>query len=161
MKNINDVPILFRREIEAMILAKVYSKLIEKIGQAKAIDLLAEVVASDAIEFGIKCSSNLGENSLESVKKLMESFKSSDALTIEYIEQPNCLLMNVSRCAYAEMYKRLGLSELGFVLSCGRDYWLMKGFNPSILFSRTQTIMQGDYLCDFKFCMDESEQVAK
>ena len=28
---------------------------------------------------------------------------------------------NIVKCKYADMYKELGLAELGFVLSCGRD----------------------------------------
>ena len=35
---------------------------------------------------------------------------------------------NVTRCRYAELYKKLGIRELGFALSCARDFALIKGF---------------------------------
>ena len=43
---------------------------------------------------------------------------------------------NIVKCKYADMYKELGLAELGFVLSCGRDSMLFGGFNPDIKFER-------------------------
>ena len=58
---------------------------------------------------------------------------------------------NVIRCRYAEMYKELGLAELGFTLSCDRDAVLIEGFNPELELVRTQTIMQGAPFCDFRY----------
>ena len=55
------------------------------------------------------------------------------------------------RCKYAEMYKSMGLEELGFDLSCNRDFNLVKGFNKNIRLTRTKTLMQGDDHCNFKY----------
>ena len=60
---------------------------------------------------------------------------------------------NIVRCKYAEMYQALGLSDLGFVLSCDRDAEMFSGFNPDIEFSRTTTIMEGDKHCDFRLSL--------
>ena len=49
------------------------------------------------------------------------------------------------------MYRALGLADLGASLSCQRDYALAQGFNPDIELTRTQTIMEGAPLCDFRF----------
>jgi hypothetical protein len=49
------------------------------------------------------------------------------------------------------MYRRLGLADLGGLLSCSRDAALIDGFNPSIAFARTQTIMEGAPHCDFRY----------
>ena len=43
--------------------------------------------------------------------------------------------------------------DLGHLLSCGRDYALVQGFNPDITFKRTQTIMEGADFCDFRFSL--------
>jgi fumarate reductase iron-sulfur subunit len=59
--------------------------------------------------------------------------------------------MNVTRCRYAEMYKRLGLGDYGHLLSCSRDFAFVEGFNPNIKLTRTQTIMEGADFCDFRF----------
>ena len=49
------------------------------------------------------------------------------------------------------MYESLGLSELGAMLSCGRDAALIEGFNSNISFERTQTILGGASHCDFQY----------
>ena len=49
------------------------------------------------------------------------------------------------------MYTRLGLAELGGLLSCARDAAMIDGFNPEIAFTRTQTIMEGATHCDFRY----------
>ena len=63
--------------------------------------------------------------------------------------------MNVTRCRYAEMYEELGLQELGYMLSCARDFAMIDGFNPRINLTRTQTIMEGANHCDFLFELKE------
>ena len=60
---------------------------------------------------------------------------------------------NIKRCRYAEMYKELGLAELGVVLSCGRDFEMIKGFNPRMTLVRTKTIMEGHDICDFRITL--------
>ena len=57
--------------------------------------------------------------------------------------------MDMTRCAYVDMYKKLGLEELGGVLSCGRDEYLIRGFNPDVEFTRQYTLMSGGPCCDF------------
>ena len=57
----------------------------------------------------------------------------------------------MTRCRYAEMYRALGMVELGATLSCDRDGSLIAGFNPNVRFTRTQTIMAGADHCDFRF----------
>ena len=59
------------------------------------------------------------------------------------------------RCKYAEMYKELGLADMGFIFSCGRDGSMYSGFNENIKLERTQTIMQGAAYCDFRLSIDE------
>ena len=57
----------------------------------------------------------------------------------------------VTKCKFADMYKALGMEELGFVLSCNRDGHIAKGFSSDIEFIRERTIMEGDDYCDFKY----------
>ena len=47
----------------------------------------------------------------------------------------------------------MGVPELGFLLSCGRDFALTEGMSPDMELTRTQTIMQGAAHCDFRFQM--------
>ena len=43
--------------------------------------------------------------------------------------------------------------NLGYCLSCCRDEAFIAGFNPSITLTRTQTIMEGAPVCDFRFML--------
>ncbi len=61
---------------------------------------------------------------------------------------------DVTRCRYAELYEKAEMKELGFCLSCCRDELFTKGFNPRMKLLRTQTIMQGSSLCDFRFILE-------
>jgi len=45
----------------------------------------------------------------------------------------------------------MGLEEIGFDLSCNRDFNLVAGFNKNIKLKRTKTLMQGDSYCDFRY----------
>jgi hypothetical protein len=77
-----------------------------------------------------------------------------NALEIEVIEQgEQAFFFNVTCCRYAELYEKLGLTELGVILSCARDFALIKGFNPKITLIRTQTIMEGAAVCDFRYTL--------
>jgi hypothetical protein len=49
------------------------------------------------------------------------------------------------------MYEEMGIKELGFILSCSRDFPFMEGFNPEIELRRTKTIMEGAECCDFRY----------
>ena len=61
------------------------------------------------------------------------------------------LYYNVTRCRYAEMYRELGIPELGAILSCNRDAALIEGFNPLVQLTRTQTLLGGASHCDFRY----------
>ena len=65
---------------------------------------------------------------------------------------------DVTRCLYAEMYRELGYGDIGTILSCGRDFAFAKGFDPSIELRRTQTIMEGAPVCDFRYRMLEKAE---
>ena len=58
---------------------------------------------------------------------------------------------NVTRCRYAEMYKKMGLGEIGGLLSCNRDGSFCEGYDPRLKMTRTQTIMEGASHCDFRY----------
>jgi len=55
------------------------------------------------------------------------------------------------RRSCGEFYKELGLPELGQLFHCNRDFAMVEGFSPSLTLKRTQTIMEGESHCDFRF----------
>ena len=76
----------------------------------------------------------------------------NDALvTTTTVETPDEYAYDVHRCVYAEMYREMGLAEIGTLLSCVRDQEFIAGYDPSIAMTRTQTLMEGASHCDFRY----------
>lgn len=144
--------LLERREIEARIVGPLVRAFVEEIGEARALGVLRRVVAGLARESGAELARAVGEASLSAFASCLDLWKAGGALEIQVLEQNDERLeFDVTRCRYAEMYRALGLAELGGSLSCVRDFALVEGFNPEIELSRTQTIMEGADHCDFRF----------
>ena len=69
---------------------------------------------------------------------------------------PDRLTFNVTRCRYAEMYREMGMGEIGHLLSCNRDATFCRGYASTLKFERNQTIMGGASHCDFRYSEDGS-----
>ena len=155
-EDIGSVSMLARREIEALIAAPLIGAFMEEFGRERTLEVARKVIKSLAIESGKMMSTFAGGSSLEHLAKVTPMFSMGGALEIETVAvTPEKIAINVTRCRYAEMYKEHGMEEFGYLLSCGRDFALMEGFNPRIKFIRTQTIMEGADFCDFRFTIKE------
>jgi hypothetical protein len=152
MDRLNAVGVLTRREIEARILAPVIDALGERFGRDEVIAIVRDVIVDLAREQGRAMAEARQDTSLTSFAATLEPWTRDDALRLEVREQSgDRLSFDVTRCRYAEMYRALGIQELGAVLSCNRDAALIQGFNPSVTLARTQTLMQGAPCCDFRY----------
>jgi fumarate reductase iron-sulfur subunit len=150
------VDMLVRREIEAGVAVPLIKAFMDEFGREKAMEIASRVIESLAGESGRMLAQWAGGNSLEHFAKAAAVFSQGDASTSEIIEaSPRRLALNTTRCRYVEMYKEHGWGEFGYLLSCGRDFAMIKGFNPRIKLTRTQTIMEGADFCDFHFEMKE------
>jgi len=144
--------ILERREIEARIVGPLIHAVRAELGDERTLDLLRSVISSLARESGAELAHQLGAATLEAFAQGLSRWSEGGALEIALLEQSaDRLSFNVTRCRYAEMYRALGLAELGSSLSCQRDWALIEGFNPGLTLARTQTIMEGSPYCDFRF----------
>jgi hypothetical protein len=152
LARLNAVGILTRREIEARILAPVIDALACEFPRQRIIEIVGEVVLEIARQQGRAMASSAGERSLSAFAATLGPWQKDDAMRLEIVEQNDSrLAFDVTRCRYAEMYRALGIPELGAVLSCNRDAALIEGFNPDISLTRTQTIMHGASHCDFRY----------
>lgn len=149
---LNEIGVLKRREIEARILAPLLEALAKEFGGERVREIAREVIVRIAREQGQKLAEAAGGNSLAHFSDSLACWKKDDALSMDVLEQSDeRLSFNVTRCRYAELYRALGVPELGAILSCNRDYSLIEGFNDEVSLTRTQTIMQGASHCDFRF----------
>lgn len=152
------ISLLEQREIEANILAPVFRAFAAEVGVDRAKEILAGVIKQLAREGGCRAALATAGNDLTALSSAIETWKKGDALTLDLLRSDDqSLEFNVVRCRYAEMYRRLGLAELGPILSCNRDAAMIEGFNPAIHFQRTQTIMEGATHCDFRYQIAKPE----
>jgi hypothetical protein len=154
---LNDIGVLTRREIEARIVAPLLERFGREFGAERVHELAREVVVEVAQTQGAALADHLGGNDLAHFASSMDNWTKGGALEIEVVEQTDdTFAFKVHRCRYAEMYRHLGLAELGAALSCDRDGTMVEGFNPRIEFTRTQTIMGGADHCDFLYRLPET-----
>ncbi len=145
---------LKRREIEARILMPVLSALGEEFGRERVFEIARKVIVEVAREQGKALAERMGGDSLGQFAAALEDWKKGDAYRMDVLEQTEeKFSFNVTRCRYAEMYRALGIPEVGALLSCNRDFSLVEGFNPDVQLTRTQTVMEGASHCDFRFVL--------
>jgi hypothetical protein len=148
----NPIPLLQQREIEANVIAPLVRAFAAEVGEARAREVLAGVVRELARQAGCAAAAALGGNDLSHLRRAVDRWKAGGALELDVLrDDAEAFEFNVTRCRYAEMYRRLGLADLGPVLSCSRDGTMIEGFNPAIAFERTQTLMEGAAYCDFRY----------
>ncbi len=149
---LNEIGVLKRREIEARIIAPLLDALGKEFGRERVLEVARGVIVDVARQQGARLAGNVGGDSLAHFAEGMAAWKKDDAIQIEVLElSEERYSFNATRCRYAEMYRALGIPELGALLSCNRDFSLIEGFNPGVELTRTQTIMQGADCCDFRY----------
>jgi hypothetical protein len=146
------VGVLLRREIEARILAPLVQALSAEFGEERVLPVLQRTIVDIARQQGAGLASSLGGSSLEDFAHGLKAWKAGGALEMDVLEQgPEALSFNVTRCRYAELYRELGIPELGALLSCGRDSALIEGFSKDVKLERSRTIMEGAEVCTFRY----------
>ena len=127
---LNAVGVLTRREIEARILAPVIDALGQRFGRDAVVAIVRDVIVTLAREQGRAMADARQDTSLQGFAGTLEPWTRDGALELDVREQTDeRLSFDVTRCRYAEMYRALGIPELGAVLSCNRDAALIEGFN--------------------------------
>ncbi|MFW2334491.1 L-2-amino-thiazoline-4-carboxylic acid hydrolase [Ilumatobacter sp.] len=153
---LNEIGVLKRREIEARIVAPLLERLAHEYGDG-VFDVARDVIVAVAREQGAALAEQVGDDSLPAFARGLAAWSADGALETEVVElADDSFAFDVTRCRYAEMYRSLGLEELGATMSCNRDGALIEGFNPNVEFARTQTIMGGADRCDFRFTLRDT-----
>jgi L-2-amino-thiazoline-4-carboxylic acid hydrolase-like protein len=159
MSDMQSMAMLERRRIEAAMLKHVYDVLEASHGVEVAQQTIAEAVRKSAIEQARQMAAAHGPGrSLDAFIDGHEPWLRGGALTIEVKERnATRYRYNVTRCKYAEMYRDMGLGEIGHLLSCQRDGTFCEGYDSRLKLERTQTLMQGASHCDFDYRFEKEE----
>jgi hypothetical protein len=154
---LNEIGVLRRRAIEARILAPMLDAMGREFGRERVRAIARGVIAAIAREQGAALAADAGGSTLAHFSASIGNWQRGDALQIRMLEATDdALSFDVTRCRYAELYRALGVPELGALLSCNRDASLIDGFNPDAELTRTQTIMEGASHCDFRYQLRRS-----
>ncbi len=149
---IDALPVLLRREIEARVLAPFVDALAAEFGRERVIEILRSTIVAIAREQGEALAARQGRRDLADFAEATAAWTKEDALAIDVLEHTSERYhFNVTRCRYAEMYRALGIPELGALLSCNRDAALIEGYHPGVQLTRSTTLMQGGSCCDFRY----------
>ncbi|MSP23287.1 MAG: hypothetical protein EXR66_09905, partial [Dehalococcoidia bacterium] len=112
-----------------------------------------ETIEEIARQQGRDVAAALGRTDLGGFVQVKDSWGGAGGdLAIETLrEDAERLDFNVVGCRFAEMYRRMRAADLGFLLSCNRDFALSEGYSDGLHLDRSQTIMQGAAYCDFRY----------
>ena len=128
------LPILTQRRIEAAFAKGVYDEMKAELGEATAKRILSSAVIKLAKQTAAemaKAGAGRRAKSRQSFRAIQPRWTAEDALRIEVVKSTDTEFdFNVTRCRYAEMYRAMGLAELGAVLSCNRDGAFCEGYDP-------------------------------
>ena len=150
----DSMPILTRRRIEAEFARGIYEEMRTELGEPAARRILAAAIVRMARDAGARAAGEApgGTPDLDSFRAIQQLWNAEDALSTEVLEStPTTFNFNVTRCRYAEMYRAMGLAELGAVLSCNRDASFCEGYDPGLKLTRTHTLMDGATHSDFRY----------
>jgi hypothetical protein len=153
----SELPMLERRRVEAQILRHVYETLKSSHGVDVAQQAVANAVKASSIEQANAMAAAVnGQTSMQTFVDRQSQWTAGGALEIEVLEQSDEVYrFDVKRCRYSEMYREMGLEEIGHLLSCQRDGTFCEGYDTRLKLTRTQTIMQGATHCDFSYRLEE------
>ncbi|TDR88882.1 L-2-amino-thiazoline-4-carboxylic acid hydrolase [Enterovirga rhinocerotis] len=148
-----ELGILARRRIEAEVIKPIYETLCERLGQEQARALIGEAIAKTAVAVGRDFAAREpGGADLHTFADLQRLWTQDDALEVTVLQaDKDAFSYDVHRCRYAEMYRDMGLGEIGHLLSCNRDHAFIEGYDPDVELTRTTTIMSGGTCCDFRY----------
>jgi len=151
------LPILTQRRIEAAFAKGIYEEMARELGDETAKRILADAVRKMARATAAEMAKEAPRGtSLDSFRALKSLWTAEDALQTETVKSTETEYhFNVVRCRYAEMYREMGLAELGGILSCNRDGVFCEGYDPRLKLRRTQTIMSGASHCDFRYTYEK------
>ena len=157
MTTADDLPLLERRRIEAGVLVPLIRAFQSEFGEERVNRIASETIRGIARAQG---EAERARRSIETMADLAERTQrgplGEGSLIVEIVEQDEAHYgFNVTRCKFHEMYDAMGAGDLGFLLSCNRDYAYFEGLAPDVQFGRTQTRMQGAAFCDFRYTVGQ------
>lgn len=153
-----ELTLIERRRVEAGVLIPMIRAFQKELGEERANAIAAEVIRTLAREQGAAIRERTKIATMSDLQDRMSRGPISEgSLIVDIVEQDATRFgFNVTRCKFKELYEEMGAGDLGFILSCNRDFASFEAMAPDMQFSRTQTRMQGADHCDFRYRVRET-----
>jgi predicted ArsR family transcriptional regulator len=150
-----DLSLLERRRLEAAVLVPVIRAMQAEFGEERVNEVVGRTIQDIARQQG---EATRAAGNIDTMAALADRFQNGvlreGSLIVDVVENDDAHFgFNVTRCKFMEMYEEMGARDLGFLLSCGRDFAMFEGMAPDLAFDRTQTRMQGASHCDFRYAV--------
>lgn len=156
-----DVPSFEQLKAQAAVLVPLVKLLRQEIGVERANDLVVRGLSEWARSVGKMLRQLPPEAPLAKLKLGIEGLDAAGMQETEFLHSSETQLdYNVRRCRAAELYRSLGLEELGHLLVCKLDDSIMPALDRKISFVRDQTLMQGAPYCTFRFTRPKEDPPA-
>ncbi len=145
------VDLLLRRKIEAQVLLPLIRAFEKRLGREETRKIVSDTLKDISRKDGKAKADSLGGSSLVDLAAgVIPMWQGGGHLELEMKESTEDILrFDVTRCDYVSLYEELGMGDLTEVLSCGRDWAFLEGFNPGLELKRDQTLAAGDRVCNF------------
>ena len=148
-----ELTLLERRRLEAGVLVPVIRAMQAEFGEDRVNEVVGKTIRDIARAQGEEARR---ATDIDSMQALSQRFQNGTlregSLVVDVVEDDEVRFgFNVTRCKFMEMYEEMGARDLGFLLSCNRDFAMFEGMAPEFDFQRTQTRMQGASHCDFRY----------
>jgi hypothetical protein len=153
------VPTLVRRRLQAQVIGPIHAEMVAAVGKEKADAIIDAAIRKAAIAEAEAFAAKAGKTSMADFIKLYELWTHDGSLEIDVLAADDKRFdFNVTRCRYAEMYRAMGLGEIGHLLSCNRDGVFCQGYDRNIKMERAQTIMGGAACCTFRYSYEDKPE---
>ena len=133
-------------KIHATVLIPVVKALEAQLGKERAHSIVGRAIAESYAEF--RASRTTERNSHPGEVEGAIEFP-VESRTVEHTE--SSYGFDITGCAFADYFRRIGEPEIGALLTCGVDFAVEAKLRPDWEFTRTQTRMQGAEFCDFRW----------
>jgi len=112
-----------------------------------------EIIAEETREGWAGIAIDRGSNSIDDLLDTL--WKSFGDIGGEFTvhQKEGIVKIHATKCPMAETYQDLGKEEYGLIFHCSTDPHIVAGFNESMNFKITKTLMAGDDCCDHCYSM--------
>jgi hypothetical protein len=146
---------LSRRVTEITLAQKFFDVIEKRWDRAAAFEVLRQVVLSEAESAAEAVSGQPEARTLADIYEVWKILGGERRLDLELDElSGEVLRFHVNACAYAEEYKKRGLTEIGVEFSCRRDRPFAEALLPGVKLSQSKTMMEGGERCEFEYRLE-------